>query len=795
LTESSSNTDYRGQFGEADPSDNLNDIDVEKLLNVLKGSVIYVVIIFAVSCSSAYLFLRYTKPVFESRSQLKLNIQNEAMILGVQNPLENSSINTLSGEIELLKSNLFFDRVVDAINYDVSYYYYGNVLTEERYKNSPFVVSHKIHNPGYCDRPFEIEIISSQGFVLSLDQGGDIKSSTHSFGESIVTQDFNLLVEKTDDFSIDNGIGKYYFTINSKAALISYFQSNVTVLPLNFSAKTIQISLKDYNRYKARDFVTAIDTLYLKYTKEEKNQAIEQKISFLNEQLEITESKIENYEDYFENFTIDNKTTDIQNDLGRTIVLLKTLDSQRFDLQNKLSSVELLREQMERNEPLSIAQLASKSLPDYITSGLVEYNSIQAEREAILGSYNENTFAVSRISQKLAVLRNGTKQLVVDYKENLSRALRALDARKANLERNFIELPSMGTEFNKTRRFYNLQEEFYFSLIKSKAELEIAKAGTIEDFDILSPASMASAPVHPSKLIVYGIGAVSGLLLSILLVGVRYLMHNKITGQRELERLVNVPILGSVPFYKKEKMPTTRMVVHKNPKSVISESLRSIRTNMDFIQGGAGKRTIAVTSTISGEGKTFIVVNLGAIIAKTGQKVLVVDLDMRKPKIHLAFGKEKEEKGMSTILIGRDKYEDCVNETEVEGLFYLTAGPTPPNPSELLLGNNFDQFVKWASQEYDMVILDTPPVGLVTDGVIVMRKTDLSLYVVRADYSRKVFLKTLLKLVKMNRFNNISIVLNSVKTRIGSNYGHSYGYGYGYGYGYYDDDEGKAKNK
>ena len=347
----------------------------------------------------------------------------------------------------------------------------------------------------------------------------------------------------------------------------------------------------------------------------------------------------------------------------------------------------------------------------------------------------------------------------------------------------------MGTEFNKTRRFYTLQEEFYFSLIKSKAELEIAKAGTVDDFDILSPASLPGGPVHPQKLIIYGIGVVSGLIIGFLFVGVRYLLHNKISNQRELERLVSVPVVGSVPLYRKEKMPTTRMVVHKMPKSVLSESFRSIRTNIDFLQNGADKKVIAVTSTISGEGKTFVVVNMGAILATTGKKILVVDLDMRKPKIHLAFGKEKEEKGMSTILIGRDDFADCLRETDAEGLYYLAAGPIPPNPSELLLGEGFDRFIKQASQNFDMVILDTPPVGLVTDGVIIMKKADLNLYVVRADYSRKIFLKTLQKLIRMNKFRNLSLILNSVKISRQKGYGYGNGYGYGYGSGYYDEDE------
>ncbi len=784
MIESRDNSDFNAEGGSGE-SDSLNDLDIEKLKQSARNSVFYILAIFILAFSGAHIFIRYSKPVFESGSQLKLNVQNEAVILGVQNPLENSGINTLSGEIELLKSNLFFSRVVQAISYNVSYHYYGSILTEERYKNSPFVVSYRLHNQAFYDKPIDLEILSPTEFELSYEVGDDLISSIHKFGEDISTSNYNLKIEKTENFSGDNGIGKYYFIINSEAALINYFQSNVTVQPLNFSAKTIQISLRDFNKTKARDFVTAIDTLYLNYTREEKNRAIEQKLAFLNQQLKITEGKIEEYEDYFENFTIENKTTNIQTDLGRTIVLLQSLDSQRFDLQNKLTNIQIAKDQIDRDEPLLLSSYGANALPNYISSSLSEYNKLHSEKEALLGSYNENTFAVSRMTQRLATLKSSVKQLIGEYEANLLKSIRELQARKASLEANFVELPSMGTEFNKTRRFYTLQEEFYFSLIKSKAELEIAKAGTVEDFDILSPASMPATPVYPQQLMIYGIGAVSGILISLLFIGIRYLLDDKISNQAELERMVNVPVLGSVPAYKREKILATTLLVHKIPQSILSESLRTIRTNMDFMRNGAEKRVVAITSTVGGEGKTFIAVNLAGILANTGKSILVVDLDMRKPKVNLAFGQEKIVNGVSTVLIGRDKFEDCVVKSDVAGLSYMPAGPIPPNPSELLLSDKFDKFIKKAAENYDMVIVDTPPVGLVTDGVIVMKKADLTLYVIRADYSKKVFLQSLKKLIRMNKFANISLILNSVKVRSMNTYG------YGYGYGYYDEGEQK----
>lgn len=767
--------------------DFLNSIDLDKILIVLKKSIPWLFLIFILTCSSAYLYVRYTKPLYESGSILKLDIQNEASIIGISNPLENPAIAGLSGEIELLKSDLFFDHVVKAINYDVSYYYYGQILTEERYKNSPFIVSHKLKTNLFYDKPIDIDIIDNETFTISYFFEGTSYNTVHKFGSEIQNGFFNLLIEKTPAFTNSNGLGKYYFTINSAVALNNYFRENIIVEPLNFNAKTIKISLRDHNKFKARAFVTAIDTIYLAYTKEHKNKAIEQKIDFLNTQLEETNLRLENYEDYFENFTITHRTTSLEKDLGVTISRLEALDTQYVALKTNLSHLELIITQIQARQAMIIGPLTISSLPRSLAESLNKYNELRSERETKLASNKENTFVIQRIDQKLSSVEGEIRKLFNEYKGILEDQIETVDSRRGVLENSFVQLPSRGTEFRKNRRFYNLLDETYLQLVKSKSELEIARAGTVTNFVVLSPASDPIAPVEPQKLLIYALGVVAGIVLAVFFVLIRYLLHNKINGIKEIERLVRAPILGSIPRYNGNDTMVTRLVIDQNPKSGISEALRAIRTNMEFLIPNKQKRIISITSTISGEGKTFISVNLGAILALSNKKVVIVDLDMRKPKVHLTFGDDKGDGGVSTILIGKNPLENSVRETEIDGLSYITAGPTPPNPSELLLGKEFDTFLDDLKKKFDVIILDTPPVGLVTDGVLAMQKSDLSIYVFRADYSHKSFVNSLNNLVKTNQFQNLCVLINSVKYAKG----YGYGNGYGYGAGYYDDSETK----
>lgn len=767
-------------------------IDFHKLLTLARRSIIFILAFFALGIAIPYLYIRYTKPTYQSSAVIKLNFKNEATNLGlVTNSGVQQDLNDISGEIELIKSKLFLGRVANVLDYDVSVFVYGTYLTDERYKNSPIDFEYNIKNFSYYNNPIDIRLSNENNFELSYTKDGKRLEKTYQFGESITNEDFDLKITKSENFN-SGMYANYYFIFNSQEAIIEYLEQNIEINPENFNAKTIKISFQDFNRYKARDFVNSISELYLKYTTESKNIALEQKLDFLNNYIRDTEESIKEYETYFENFTIENKTISLENDLSKTIVKLDQLDSQKYNLQIHIDNISKMLANLVRDDDMIINPITASTLPSFILSAIENYQQLKLQKKQKLSAYNENTLSVKRLGSDLAQNRKDLIELVTLYKSGMESRMKDLKARQNALESNFIELPAMGTEYNKVRQQYSLQEKFLMSLLESKMEMEITKAGTVTDSIILSPASIPASPIKPQKMLVFGIGIISAFLMSLFFIGIRYIVNNKITSLRELEKLIDIPVIGTIPFYNKEKLNLTRLVIDKHSKSAISEALRTMRTNMEFIKPAEETRLISITSTISGEGKTFIAVNLGAIISATGQRVCIVDLDMRKPKVHLAFGDESPAKGMSTFLIGKSTLEECILETTVENLFYMGAGPTPPNPSELIMSKRFSQFLTEIKSMFDLIIIDTPPVGLVTDGVLAMKQSDIQLYVIRAEYSNRNFTKTIKDLRKMNQLSQLTIILNGVKTgRHG--YG-AYGYGYGYGYGYYEENKaGKSK--
>jgi len=278
-----------------------------------------------------------------------------------------------------------------------------------------------------------------------------------------------------------------------------------------------------------------------------------------------------------------------------------------------------------------------------------------------------------------------------------------------------------------------------------------------------------------------GIGFVASFVIIFFFVAVRYLLNNRITGLHELEKLPQAPVIGAVPM--SNYLNGQGLHVLEHPKSMLSESIRTLRTNLDFFNLAAGRKVITISSTVSGEGKSFIATNLGGAMALSDKKVVLVDLDMRKAKTDSPLP-ASQTRGVSTILIGKNMWKECLMPTSIDNFDYLPSGPHPPNPSELLLRDDFRRMLDELRAQYDVIILDTPPVGLVTDGIMAMKVSDISLYVVRANYSRTEFVHNLQRIISINKLTNITTRLTAVTAQ-----------GKAYGYGYYEENGRSVRSK
>jgi len=746
-------------------------IDFNKLKIVVRSNWIWLVSIFFVVNSIAYLAVRYTKNLYESTSVLKLDIKKEASEFGIKTGIEDQNLNLIAGEIEIVQSRLFLSQVLDSASLDVSYYSIGRVLNDELYQSQPFTIKYNARNQNSFNRPIYFDETGPNDFSLKV--GNKDEEIDGKYNTRIALDGVDLFFQKNEKFAKGDEIG-YFFVINSREFLLNYLLGNLNAEPLNFNANTVRISFKDNNPFKANAILDKIDTIYLQYSNAQKNLATKQKIDWISHELVNIEKKMENFEDYFENFTLQNKTNNLDDDLEKTVASINRIDSQRFELTQKISEVNSLMDGLQAGDVfISLAQ--RHLLPPALSKNLETLEQLYLEQEKLKLSYNEITFAYREKQKAIETIRQKSYTQLAELKSESLKLLQSVNQKKIRLENEFANLPDKTTEFSKNLRYYKLYEQFYLSLMQSKSEFEITQAGSIPDFKILSPATMPNNPISPNKLMIAGIGFVASVVLMLFFLATLYVINNKITSLSEIEKIDDVPVLGVVPSSRYLNEVGLHIIEH--PKSMVSEAIRTLRTNLDFFNARANNKVIAISSTVSGEGKSFIAMNLGGVMAMSKKKVILLDLDMRKPKNNLSTTLEDRARGMSTILIRKNSWQECLTKTPLENFHYVPSGPHPPNPSELLMNGEFESLLEDLKKNYDYIILDTPPVGIVTDGIMAMKRSDISIYIFRANYSKKDFLFNLQRIININKFSNITTLLNALP-----NTGEQ-----GFGYGYYEE--------
>ena len=750
-------------------------IDVDKLRAVILRNTWWIFFIFLASNGVAYLATRWTKDVFESESELKLDIKRDATELGIKEFVQDQNRDVVSGEIEQIKSKLFLNKIIDSLNLVVGYFSEGNVLNNELYSQSPFEVKVISSKKSILDIPIYFTPLDVSTFRLKIESPR--KDISAKYGSVISLDGTEFSVSNTAKIT-ENDANDYYFVIHSRQGLISYLSKNITVEPLNIGANTIRISFKDNNVQKAVEIVNKIDSVYISYSKEQKNLTNKQKIDWLNNELAQLEKRMEGFENYFEEFTLQNKTSDAAADMKRTITLINRYDSQRYSLNKRLIEVSGVIDGIVSDKKQSYSFQYS-FLPEYINRRLEALSTLTQERDKLSLAYNENTLAFKQKEKDVSLLKDQVFGQLTSLKEDMMKSLSDIVKEKQKLEQEFLSMPDKNTKFAKNQRFYNLFTEFYLSMLQSKAQFEIAKAGSTPDFKILSAASTPKGPVMQRKLLFHGIGLAASVALAFFFIGFAYILDNKITSVREIDQALDLPVLGIIPA---TRSGTKGILVQDNPRSMTSEAIRSLRTNLDFFTSGGSKKVITISSSISGEGKSFLAKNLGGVLAMSNKKVALLDLDMRKAKLSENGSGESQTKGISTVLINKNTWRECIQKTQIENLDFIPSGPLPPNPSELLVNGEFSVLIKEMQEEYDFLLLDTPPAGLVTDAIMAMRKSDLSIFVVRANYSKKEFLRNIDRIITVNKLSNVAVVLNALPQSDKL-----------YGYGYYEDDLMKRK--
>jgi len=779
-----SNTELKS-FLPSSSKSGAEEINFFRVIHVFKKYMYYFLVLIIAGGILSYAKLRWTKKVYQSESIIKLNVSKNSDVLGNRfEQFGDGDVDQLVGEIEIIKSSLIVNELLNSMDLIISYFEKGNVLINEHYKSSSFkvlLIEDSLNHILY-DNDVNVVFLDNNKCSVSINES---KPKIVNCGDLVDLNGFKFKVFKNKFFEENNVNKEFIFRVNSRVALKDFISSNLLVEIENIKAKTIRIAFNDYNAHKAQEIVSNLVTIYQRVSLETKRKTQEQTIAFIDEQLSKAEDNLKRAEINLENFIISSGSPDPKSELERVKDKVLEYKETKKDLEYELKVLDdvyrFVTSEKGDDKPLPfLNQLSNESLKTSIN----QLNNMYREFELLKSTTKPNTLLYKNKLLELHSLRADVSDNLFQNRKLTESKLREINSIIGQFEREFTSLPSKETEINRLKRFYSLWESFYLYLINKKVEFGIAKAGLTSEFIVLKPPLVSDVPLTPVKGVFYGVGIGAAVFISLIIFVVGYLLANTVLTTTDIERASSVPIIGEIPLYKKKRMQFSQIVVFDSPKSSISEAFRTFRTNLSFMMSENKTNLISITSTISGEGKTFVALNMAGILAMSGKKVVLIDLDLRKPKVHLAFGNHDNSKGMSTILVGKHKYQECLIDTQVENFKVIPSGITPPNPSELVLRDTFNVLLEDLKKDFDYIIIDTPPVGLVTDASMIMSKTDVQLYVMKSRYTKLTAISEVNRLYSTKNISNMAVVLNAV-----SGFNSRYGYGYGNygGYGYYED--------
>lgn len=759
------------------------DFDASILRTIIKRNWLWFLFFIVLFATGAFFYLRYTKPVYESSMLIQLgNEDNAKEILNVENI--NSRNSDMSSEIELMRSQLMIERALSKLNVSISYFSKGKILTEEKYQSSSFMVT-----------PFELKdssLVNVPIFVtyenekvnLTYTIGAKKHKITGKLNQRLNNQHFDISVKinNLNHFYTDLGNNELYFVFNSIQGLALRLSSNLSVIPIDPVAKTIQVSVRGNNPRLCYDLTNAVAAAFNSFEKENKRSGSENILRFIDQQLDSLSNELSSSKDSLMLFQRRSNISDLESTSSSISTKIDALQNDMALLEEEMRSLNLVNEKL-KVEPNRLEvykllpEMLGKSYEQSLANQIESLHDLLEKKEDILFRVTPDNTEVKAINTKMNGKLAAIRKSIAVVLDRLRANKAAIQSKITAFENEFMAFPEKKMEFNRLKNIQDLNDKYFALLTEKKVLYSISDAGYTLNNRILTRPSLNMVPVSPNPKVIYSSFLLFGVFIGFLLLLIGYLRFNEI---HEIEDLKNIlpdeaSVLGEIPHVKNEVF-FSQLLVSNSPKSMLSEMLRKIRANLNFIH--PNYKTIAISSSVSGEGKTFVALNLAGIIAMSGKKTILLDLDLRKPKVHFGFNHDNTF-GMSSLIVNNKTLEECIKHSEIENLDFITAGPIPPNPSELLLSTNYKLILEQLKEKYDVIITDNPPIGLVSDGIKNLSESDIPIYVFKSNFSKRNYVFRLRELIELKQVTKLNVILNSVDNNRRSNYG----------YGYYEENE------
>lgn len=702
-------------------------------------------------------------------------------------------VDEITNQIRVLQSHDLISKTLDKLDFQISYYIVGRVKTTEIQQIDAFSVDITLVESfgSLYGVPFDIKILDQNNFVISFVNDGQTVQRSHQFDNDIVEDEYllrlnrnTLLSDETFTKLKDNN---YRFVVNSKSYLISSYKEALDIVNEDRTS-ILAITVKDHMAFKAKMFLDTLSHTYIDYTIQSQIHLNENTLSYIDRQLVGITHILDSIETNLEMYKKEKDILDLSREQTEFFQKLLTYEGEKREQHLKLETLASLEDYLVTKTEERLLPPALYITDDtFLRTSLTELYNLEVQRSQVSYDVKDMSPGSERISKTIQQLRSNIMVYINNLRSAIKDRIKDVDIEIAYYENLLRKLPQSQREILNIERNLSVNEKMYVYLLEKQANTIIARAAIVPEVGIIEVARSIGV-VGPQKMKIVYYFLAGGLLLSLIVAFIRSLFFDRIQNSRELKQITNLPILGSVP--RSNEGGDERLVVAKHSRSNIAESFRSIRTNLQYFSDHDGSKTILLTSLHPGEGKTFCSINTAAIIASADKKVMLLDFDMHKPKVHQSL-ELNNEIGLSSYIVGKSSLEDVIQRADLANVDVITAGPVPPNASELVLSPRVDQLLARLKEMYDYIIIDTPPLMLISDSMVLMRAVDIGMFVMNTDKATRAGVRHLEELVESNKLTHTALILNNVKLkkwryyygRYSYNYGYGYGYGYGKGYG------------
>lgn len=734
---------------------------LDKFFTKLKLKWYWLLIGLLVGLGLSYLFVSYFGLKYEANATVKINLETSQVPEFSEKQVSRSKGEEALGEIELLKSRKLVSQAIESLPLAILYEKENIIGKKKYYTRSPIRISiNEGENLPY-NIEFSMKVLDKENFVLSYEVSGEKYALNSSFGKRLKADGVIFTINRSEEYGVSIAPGTILtFRSPHPQTYLQKVIENLEVVQLNNAPSVLNVTYKDFSAELARDLVSALCNAYVNYDVQQRGRIFSQTLEFINQKEKELKDTVAILEYGIAKFKRNNRIVDIESQVKVEIDQLQEMEVKKQELQLQLLNIKSLGTELSEDRQLSNVTYNLQGIVDANLNSLISrLNDLYIERSSLGSRYTQTSPAAIALENQITEVKRSIEANIVQAESKIEDRLNFYTNQIAVLGTKIGDLPEAQREYVNLVRDFEVKENVYSFLQTKRLETAVLMASVVPSARIIDE---PLAPVEPVILPIY-IYVILGSLGMIMAAGAIFLVSffdNTIYDRQTIEALTEIPVIGTI-FKDNSKIEYPTVDSLADPYSLFNESLRALRASLQFLASDKSSKLITVSSSVVAEGKTLICSSLAGVISALGKKVIVLDLDLRKPKIHKALGTDNDY-GMSTLLNGQNHLSKVVRTlASSPGFDFITAGPVSHNPAELIQSDLFYALLEDLKTRYDYILVDTSPVGLTADAIPLLKMADINLYVIKAGYSKHSFVRVLENLRVKRKIENLYVVLNN----------------------------------